>query len=130
MEKLLDVSGEAKVSEIDLVYKSKIKASERPTISSSQDAYNLFRVLWEEGKIDFIEQFKMLLLNRANKVLCQFNVSSGGVTGTIADPRLIFIAALRVNAVAIIVAHNHPSGNLKPSQADQEFTLKIKAAGC
>jgi DNA repair protein RadC len=58
-----------------------------------------------------------------------YNVSSGGVTGAVADPKLIFTAALRVNAVSIILSHNHPSGSLKPSRADEELTQKIKGAG-
>ena len=68
-------------------------------------------------------------LNRANAVLACFQVSTGGITGTVADPRLIFTAALKVNAVSLILAHNHPSGNLFPSTADQELTIKIKEAG-
>jgi DNA repair protein RadC len=62
-------------------------------------------------------------------VLCIYNVSSGGITGTVADPRLIYTAALRVNAVSLILAHNHPSRSLKPSRADEELTQKIKGAG-
>jgi DNA repair protein RadC len=93
------------------------------------DAANLFRILWEEGKMELVEQFEVLFLNRANKVICIYNVSSGGVTGTVADPKLIFTAALRVNAVSIILCHNHPSGSKKPSRADEELTQKIKGAG-
>jgi DNA repair protein RadC len=62
-------------------------------------------------------------------VLCLFNVSSGGITGTVADPRLIYTAALKVNAVSLILSHNHPSGALKPSRQDEELTQKIKSAG-
>ena len=116
------------VEEIQLVYKSKIKASERPQITNSEDAYHLLCKCWDEGKIEFIEEFKVLLLNRANKVLSLFEVSTGGVTGTVADPRVILVAALKRNAVAMILSHNHPSGNLKPSRADEELTTKIKNA--
>jgi len=118
-----------KVAEVELVYKSKVKPSERPVVQSSTDAANILRILWEEGKIELIEQFKVLFLNRSNKVICMYNVSSGGVTGTVADPKLIFMAALRVNAVSIILCHNHPSGSLKPSRADEELTQKISGAG-
>jgi DNA repair protein RadC len=79
--------------------------------------------------MDLVEQFKVLFLNRSNKVICIYNVSSGGVTGTVADPKLIFTAALKVNAVSIVLCHNHPSGSLKPSRADEELTQKIKGAG-
>ena len=117
------------VAEVELVYRSKVKASERPLISSSFDAYTLLKELWDDGKMDLVEQFKVLFLNRANRVLSLFNVSSGGITGTVADPRLIYTAALKQNAVSLILSHNHPSGSLKPSRQDEELTQKIKGAG-
>lgn len=119
----------SQVAEVELVYRSKVKASERPLISSSSDAYDILKGMWEEGKIDLVEQFKVLFLNRANRVLCLFSVSSGGITGTVADPRLIYTAALKLNAVSLILSHNHPSGSLKPSRQDEELTQKIKSAG-
>src|SRR5687767_13883059 len=97
------------VAEIELVYRSKVKPSERPLITSSETAYQLIRLLWDDGTIDLMEQFKVLFLNRANRVLCLYNLSQGGITGTIADPRLIYAAALKVNAVSLILCHNHPS---------------------
>ena len=69
------------------------------------------------------------MLNRANKVIGIFAVSSGGMCGTIADPRVIFAAALKSCAISIILAHNHPSGNLRPSQSDIDLTNKLRAAG-
>ena len=129
MEKKIIIEVLSKVAEVELVYKSRVKASERPQIVSSKDAYELFLALWEEGKLDLVEQFKVLFINRANKVLCVYNVSSGGITGTVADPRLIYSAALKVNAVSLILCHNHPSGALKPSRQDEELTKKIKSAG-
>ena len=118
----------AQVAEIELVYKSKVKASERPKIITSSDAYKVLKQTWDDGKIDLLEQFKVLFLNRANSVLAVFQASSGGITGTVADPRLILTAALKINAVSIILSHNHPSGSLKPSRADEELTNKIKHA--
>jgi len=129
METLMNQQTWNQVAEIDLIYKTKVKASERPTIKTSKDAADLLRHLWSENKIDFVEQFKVLFLNRANKVLGIFEVSTGGVTGTVADPRLIFIAALKMNCTGILICHNHPSGNLKPSQSDEQLTQKIKQAG-
>jgi len=117
------------VAEIELIYKSKVKASQRPTVTTSQDAFRLFKQNWDENKIEFIEQFKVLFLNRSNKVLAIFELSTGGVTGTVADPKLVFAAALKLNACNIILCHNHPSGSLKPSQADEALTRKIKEAG-
>ena len=75
------------------------------------------------------EQFKILLLNRANKVLGIYEVSTGGMSGTVADPKLIFATALKACASSIILSHNHPSGNLKPSNADLQLTQKVKEGG-
>lgn len=74
------------------------------------------------------EVFAVVFLNRANKINHFEIVSEGGITGTVADPRVILKKALEENAVSIILCHNHPSGSLKPSRADEELTLKIKEA--
>jgi len=76
-----------------------------------------------------IEQFKVILLNRANKVLGIFDVSTGGSTATVAEPKIIFVAAIKANACGIIVAHNHPSGNLSASHSDIQLTRKLKDGG-
>jgi DNA repair protein RadC len=68
-------------------------------------------------------------MNRARRILGIYELSTGGVAGTVADPKLVFTAALKANACNIILSHNHPSGNLKPSKADEELTKKIKEAG-
>jgi DNA repair protein RadC len=117
------------VSKIELVYKSKVKPSKRPHISSSRDTYALLLRDWDEHKMYLIEQFKVLFLNHGNKVLAVYEMSSGGITCTIADPRLVFIAALELAACSIIVAHNHPSGELRPSRADEQLTAKMREAG-
>ena len=70
-----------------------------------------------------------MLLNRANRVLGIVNISQGGMAGTIADPKVIFAAAIKSAASQIILIHNHPSGNLKPSQADISLTRKLKTGG-
>lgn len=117
-----------RVAEVELVYKTKVKPSERPKISSVSDSYKLLKELWNENTIEMQEEFKVLLLNRGNKVIGIYEVSAGGITGTVADPRLILAAAIKSLAVSIILSHNHPSGNLKPSRADEELTQKIKVA--
>ena len=117
------------VSEIELSYKSKIKSSERPMIKFSEDAHKIFLKYLDENKIELVEQFSALFLNRANKVLGIYQMSTGGMTGTVADPRLLFVAALKISAVAIIISHNHPSGNTAFSTADIELTKKIKEGG-
>ena len=117
------------VAEIELIYKSKVKASDRPKVTTSHDAFKLFKQNWDENKIELVEQFKVLFLNRANKALAIYELSTGGMTGTVADPKIVFAAALKLTACNIILCHNHPSGNLKPSRADEELTQKMKEAG-
>ncbi len=95
-------------------------------ITSSKDCYDAMR----PHLLDLpYEEFWVLLLNRANQVIKPFKISSGGVAGTVADPKLIFKAAIDELASAIILIHNHPSGNKQPSQADKDLTKKLKEAG-
>lgn len=129
MEKLQNQISLFQVSEINVTYRPKFKASERPALSSSRDCYNILIQSWDINKIELLEQFKILLLNRANRVIGIYEVSSGGIAGTVADPKLIFAAALKSCSSSIILSHNHPSGNLKPSQADIALTHKLKTAG-
>ena len=117
------------VTEIELSYRSKIKASLRPSVKSSRDAYQILRNHWDQNQIEFVEQFKLLLTDRASKVLGIVDISSGGLTCTVADPRIIFAAALKARACGIVAAHNHPSGNLIPSDVDLVLTRKLKEAG-
>ena len=117
------------VSEVELVYRSKIKPSQRPVIKQSRDAYDILLSNWDRNKIEFVEQFKVLYLNRGNRVIAIYEVSTGGLTGTVADPRLIYTTALKLNATALILCHNHPSGNHTPSTADRHLTEKIIKAG-
>ena len=105
MENLMNQHVWNQIAEVELIYRSKVKASERPHITTSKCAAELLKHSWDENKIDFVEQFKVLFLNRANKVLGIYEVSSGGVTGTVADPKIIFVAALKANACCIIIAH-------------------------
>jgi len=116
------------VSEIELRYRTNVKASDRPQIRSSQDAYQVLAAYWGD-LIEMQEEFNLLLLNRANRVLGIYNVSKGGVAGTVVDAKIVFAAALKANASSIILAHNHPSGNRQPSQADIDLTKKLKQAG-
>lgn len=122
-------SVETVVAEIEISYKPLIKPSLRPKLSSPEDAYRLLIDSWDMEKIELVEQFKVMLLNRAKRVLGICSLTTGSATGTIADPRLVFAIALKANASEIIIAHNHPSGNLMPSTADEKLTLKMKAAG-
>jgi DNA repair protein RadC len=117
------------VSEVQLIYKNKVKASDRIKISCSRDAYKLFMDSWDPETIEFLESFKILLMTRSNAVLGILEISRGGTTGTISDLKVIFSAALKGNASGIICAHNHPSGNLNPSESDKLLTNKLRDAG-
>ncbi|MGV3706210.1 MAG: RadC family protein [Arcticibacter sp.] len=95
-------------------------------ITSSRDVYELLRRQFADLNH---EEFWIVLLNRSNKVLSCHLISKGGQAGTIADPKIIFQTALENHSASIILSHNHPSGNLKPSQADLQLTRKLKDAG-
>ena len=98
----------------------------RPKITSSQDAYDAIKAeLWDQPH----EEFWLLILNRANQVIRKERCSAGGVAGTVTDPKIIFKAALQHLASSLILVHNHPSGNTKPSEADIRLTKKMKEAG-
>jgi DNA repair protein RadC len=118
-----------KIAEVQLIYKNIIKPCQRPQILTSHDAFKILLSSWNKDLIEYVEEFKVMFLNRNNRVLGIYAVSSGGITGTVADPRLILTAALKVAAVSLILAHNHPSGGVKPSRMDIDLTEKIKAAG-
>ncbi|PZP48303.1 MAG: DNA repair protein [Pseudopedobacter saltans] len=116
------------LQEVNLTYRNKLKASLRPKINMAEDALALFRSVWNEDEMELVESFKMLLMNNANRVLGVYHGSSGGATGTIVDVRISLTVALKSNASKIIVAHNHPSGNLTPSGADLKITERLKEA--
>lgn len=99
--------------------------SDKITIATSSDAAEYFRPLLEDLPV---EEFWMLLLNRSNVVIDKFMVSQGGLTGTVIDVRVILKTALEKLASALILCHNHPSGNTRPSDADRNITKKIKDA--
>lgn len=117
------------IAEVQLIYSTNVKPSDRLKISSSKEAYEILRHTWNENTIELREEMKIILLNNSNKVLGLYSVSQGGVTGTIADPKLIFAVALKAHATGIILTHNHPSGNLRPSQADIDLTKRCRQAG-
>ncbi|NWK66064.1 MAG: JAB domain-containing protein [Sediminibacterium sp. Gen4] len=97
-------------------------------ISCSEDAYQLLKDFYPQETISLQERFVVAYLNRAHNVIGVYEASVGGLTGTIADPRLIVSVALKIAATSIILSHNHPSGNLNPSNTDQELTNKIREA--
>lgn len=96
-----------------------------PCILCSRDGYELLRRVWERD-LSIAESFYLVLLNRANRVTGVQCISQGGVSGTVADPKIILATACLTLSSGIILAHNHPSGNLTASQADIELTKRIK----
>jgi DNA repair protein RadC len=117
------------ISEVRLVYWTRIKASERLQVKCSKDAFDIFMENWDLDSIEHIEEFKLLLMNRSNSVLGIMPVSKGGLFKTVTDVRVILQYAIRVNASGIIICHNHPSGNVQPSESDIAITRKIKESG-
>ncbi|MEO6692131.1 MAG: DNA repair protein RadC [Saprospiraceae bacterium] len=102
------------------------EALDRKMITSSNDAYQLLKPKMQDLSK---EQAWVIYLNKKNSVLTIESLSSGGITSTIVDPRLIFKRALELHSTSIVLSHNHPSGQLKPSQSDIELTKKIKTGG-
>lgn len=116
------------LSEVQAIYKPTYKMSEKPVISSSREIYNILMQVWDQDTIQYLEYFYLILLNRANRVLGISPIAKGGVSGVVVDPKVIFTTALLTNSSAIVIAHNHPSGNLKPSEADISVTKKVHQA--
>jgi DNA repair protein RadC len=117
------------ISEVKLVYRTKVRASERLQVKCSKDAFDIFMENWDLDSIEHIEEFKLMLLTRSNKVLGIASISKGGINGTVIDVRIILQFAIKANASGIILCHNHPSGNVQPSESDTAITRKIKESG-
>jgi DNA repair protein RadC len=117
-----------KVNEIKISYREKLSTSEALSIKSSEDAAKLIFQGWNQDTIGLHESFKVLLLNNSNKIKGIYQLSFGGITGTLVDIRILFAIILKTLSVGVILVHNHPSGKLKPSEADKQLTDKIKEA--
>ncbi len=117
------------VTEISVSYRPTKQAMERIVIKSAADAAKLMLCGFDQNTIMMQEEFVVMYLNRANQVLGIYKASKGGITGTVVDIRIILSIALKLLATSMMIAHNHPSGNLQPSMADQELTSKIQQAG-
>jgi DNA repair protein RadC len=117
------------IAEVSLVYRTKVKASERLQVKCSRDAFQIFMENWDMDSIEHIEEFKLMLMTRSNKILGIASISKGGINGTVTDVRIILQYAIKANASGIIICHNHPSGNMQPSESDLKITQKIKESG-
>jgi DNA repair protein RadC len=120
---------EFEVTEVELIYRSKVKHTERRRIQHSQEAYVVLSAAWDENKIDLLEEFKVLLLDKSNRCLGVATTSVGGISSCLIDPKIVFATALKARASGIIVSHNHPSGNLHPSEEDLKLTSKLMSGG-
>lgn len=123
------ITNKQEVAEVELRYRTNVNLKERDQVKSSRDAYQIFLDNWNKNTIEYFEEFKVLLLNRNHKVLGMTTLTKGSTIGTLVDVKLLLQYALKTNASSIIVGHNHPSGNLEPSEADKTITMKI-VAGC
>ena len=128
METITTIENLHVISEISVSYRPQVLPSERPKISAAADAYQILKQNWSEDRILFIEEFKVLHLNRAHRVIGLQYVSTGTLDATLADPRVIMATALKCCSVGLILAHNHPSCNFSPSQSDIKLTEKISGA--
>lgn len=117
------------LAEVSATYRPKIKVLEQPKLSSSLDAFDYLRTIWNEDTMEYTESAYMLIMNRANHVIGWALISQGGTAGTAVDPKMIFQNALLFNAAFIILAHNHPSGNLQPSSSDISLTKRLVDLG-
>jgi len=128
VEEIGKVSSKFRPPKLRIVYSKKQNAKDRNKITGSDAVYKLLLEIWSK-QIDTREEIIILLLDRSNNVLGYHVLSMGGITGTVADLRLLFGVALKSLATSVILAHNHPSGNLNPSQSDITLTKKVKEAG-
>jgi DNA repair protein RadC len=117
------------LNEIKVLYKANL--TDEPLITSSNEAQLSLRKIFNKMKdqLSLKEYSYILLMNRANKIIGYYRLSEGGITGTVVDVRLAFSVALKCLASSIILCHNHPSGQLKPSEADISLTKKFIEAG-
>jgi len=115
----------ATINEAFITYKR--KQGKKIKVTCSGSAYNALKPFFEDV-IDYKEAFKIILVDRANQIIAINHISDGGLSGTVVDSRLIAQAAILSNASGVILAHNHPSGFLRPSEEDKKVTKKIKEA--
>ena len=115
------------IAEIQLTYTT--SGSDKPVINSPETAYELSFSIWPHGTMELHEMFVVVLLNASKKALGWYKVSSGGICSTVVDVPKVFQPALLGNAYSILVLHNHPSGNLRPSRSDIRLTERLSEAG-
>lgn len=115
------------ISEIKVSYSS--RKDKEIQITNSEELYELVISHWDKDIIEYQEEVKLVLLNRASNILGIFNLSKGGTSSAVVDIKIILAVALKCNSSSLAIVHNHPSGNLIPSHRDKEITKKLKR-GC
>lgn len=123
------MTADYKVAEVELSYKNRVPYQDRKKVLTSEDAYKLLVNIHDDDTIDYKETFKVLYLNQASQVVGCFTLSQGGITATCVDVRNVMQGALLTNAVAMVLAHNHPSGSTRPSREDDRITNQVTKAG-
>ncbi len=116
------------VNEIQVMYKPRLDLKNLQKITTDKEIAMFLQTIWADD-IEYRERFYAVYLNRQNKILAYYLISVGGCSGTVVDTKMIFQPAINLHASSIILAHNHPSGNINPSQADLTLTNKIVQAG-
>ncbi|WP_134089160.1 RadC family protein [Olivibacter sp. XZL3] len=118
-----------KMTELKVVYKPRVEEELRPKVTDSSTAYRILMNVWDLDTLWYKEDMLAMYLNTEKRVIGFAKIASGSMDCTLADVRIIYAIALKVGATAVIIAHNHPSGNKQPSNADKILTNKIKQAG-
>ncbi len=116
------------ITKFKISYQKTGKFGEMFPINSPEDAADYCRKCFNKSLIDWREEFIFIALSKGHKIIGHYPISSGGITGTVADVRMILQLALMSNATSIILSHNHPSGTLKPSEGDKDITDKVREA--
>jgi DNA repair protein RadC len=116
------------LGEVDVIYKYQSSLADRPSIKNSSDAISVLKELYNHNRIGLQEQFIVVYVNRANKVIGCTNLFCGGSTSTVVDLKIILALGLKLMASGVLISHNHPSGNLTASEEDIKLTKKIKQA--
>lgn len=127
--RLCEFEKSPRLSEIRAVYKSRKRPAERPRIRDAKDVESYLREIWNRRTIELCEECILLCLNSNHEAIGWVKVSTGGFNASLIDPRLVFSLALQTASTAIILAHNHPSGSLDPSDHDKAVTRQLREAG-
>ena len=115
------------VTEIRATWSRRVPLCEQPVVKSSGAVHEYLMNVFED--LDYDEKFYIVHLSRANRIIGHSHISTGGLSGTVVDPKKVFQNALKANACGLILAHNHPSGNLQPSEADKKLTQRLVTVG-